>query len=71
MSRTQRQVFTLVYACPGLTLNELAHHTGLNPVTIARQVRSLEQVRPAVTNTARLRRRMCRLVSPAPWTVNP
>jgi len=73
---TQRQVFSAAYACPGLNLNELTRLTGLNPATVARQVRHLEQlgllvsvVCTAVTNTGRLCRRICRLVRPAPWTV--
>ena len=76
LSTTQRQVFSAAYACPGLNLNELTRLTGLNPATVARQVRHLEGlgllvsvVCTAVTNTGRLCRRICRLVRPAPWTV--
>lgn len=76
LSTTQRQVFSAAYACPGLNLNELTRLIGLNPATVARQVRHLEQlgllvsvVCTAVTNTSRLCRRICRLVRPAPWTV--
>lgn len=76
LTRPQRQVFTVAYACPGLNLNELARATGLNPATISRSVRALEghgllqsTVRAAVTNIPRRHRRLCRLVSPAAWTV--
>ncbi len=76
LNRVQRQVFTVAYACPGLNLNELARATGLNPATIARQVRRLEHagllvsvVRTARTTTHRSGRRRCRLVEPAQWTV--
>lgn len=77
LSRTARQVFTNAYTRPDVNLNELAHLTGLNPATVARQVRHLERcglvvsvVRLVATNTPRRARRMCRLVQPAPWTVN-
>lgn len=77
LSRTQRQVFTAAYACPGLSLGELARATGLACGTVSRAVYRLERAGLLTSLTRRARvgvrgrhTRVCRLVRPAAWTVS-
>ncbi|THF88419.1 MarR family transcriptional regulator [Deinococcus sp. KSM4-11] len=72
----QREVFSAAYLQPGQSLNELARALRINSAVVAHAVYRLEalglistMVRPVVTNTPRRQRRVCRLVSPAAWTV--
>ncbi|WP_412027036.1 hypothetical protein [Deinococcus yunweiensis] len=72
----QREVFSAAYLQPGQSLNELARALRVNSAVVAHAVHRLEtlglvstMVRPVVTNTPRRQRRLCRLVSPAAWTV--